>query len=88
MIKLVSVEFFIGCGCCSAHWLPGMGVGYKKKTVLHSVREVIVEFVFRKLKVVRKRWEGGGALILKTQPWWFSQFQVCSGSVAVQQVLS
>ena len=40
VIKLMVVGFSIGCGCYSGQWVPGMGVKYKKKTVLHSFREL------------------------------------------------
>ena len=48
------VGFFIGGRCYPEKWVPGMGLGYKEKTALHSFREVVVEFVFRKLKLVRE----------------------------------
>ena len=57
MIKLKVVGFFIECGCYSGQWVPGMGVGYEKKTVLHSFRKGNIEFVFRKLKLVCERCE-------------------------------
>ena len=47
-----------------------LGVGYEKKTVLHCFREMVLEFVFRALKLVCERWEWGSALWLKSQPWW------------------
>ena len=47
-----------------------MGVGHEKKIVLHSFREVVVEFVFKKLKLICERWECDSALRLKSQPWW------------------
>ena len=37
--------------------LWAMGVGYEKKTVLHSFREVVIKFVFKKLKLVCESWE-------------------------------
>ena len=38
MIKLMMIGFFIECGCYLEQWVPEMGVGYEKKTVLHSSR--------------------------------------------------
>ena len=58
--------------------MPEMCEGYEKKTVLHSFREVVVKFVFRKLKLIYERRDWGNALKLKPQPcvavlglqWW------------------
>ena len=54
MIKLMVVGYFIGCGCYSGQLVPAIGVGFEKKTVLRSLREVVVEFVFRNLKLICK----------------------------------
>lgn len=47
-----------------------MGVRFDKKTSLYTFREAVVEFVFKKLKLIYKEWEQGSALGLKCQPWW------------------
>ena len=52
VIKLMVVGYFIGCGCYSGQLVPAIGVGFEKKTVLRSFREVVVEFVFRNLKLI------------------------------------
>ena len=44
-----------------------MGVGYEEKTVLHSFKEVVVEFEFKNLKLVCERWELRSVLRLKSQ---------------------
>ena len=61
----MAVGYFIGCSCYFGQWLPKMGVEYGNKTVLHSFREVVIEFVFKKLKQVCERWEWGCELKLK-----------------------
>ena len=33
MIKLMVVEYFIGCGCYSGQLVPAIGVRFEKKTV-------------------------------------------------------
>ena len=71
IIKLMVVCFSpTGGRCYSGQWIPGIAVGYEKKTILHSLREVVVQFVFRKLKLVCERWEWVSALRLKSKPWW------------------
>ena len=56
----------------------GMGVGYEKKTILHSFKKVAVEFAFCEW------WEYGTALKLKSQPWCVTipgvQWQNCSAT--------
>ena len=64
-----------------------MGVGYEKKTVLHSLREVVTEFVFKEMKLNCECWKWGSALRLKSQPNRL-QFWACSGRIPVQQVFS
>ena len=41
-------------------------MGYEKKTVLHSFREVVAEFVFKEMKLTCKCWKWGSALRLKS----------------------
>ena len=48
--------------------LGAIGAGYEKKTVLYSFREVVVDFVFRKLELACGHWRLGGASRLKSQP--------------------
>ena len=88
MIKLMMVSFCpIGVRYYSGEQVPGVGVGYEKKTVLHSFREVVAEFVFKEMKLTCKCWKWGSALRLKSQPN-RSQFWACSGRIPVQQVFN
>ena len=57
----------IGVGCYSGKWIPGVGVGYDKKIVLHSFTKVIVELVFRILKLACEPWKWGSAFRLKNK---------------------
>ena len=43
------------------HWeqmlLWTMDVGYEKKTIFHSFKEVVIEFVPCKMRLICERWE-------------------------------
>ena len=69
VIRLMVVGFVIGCGCNSGHWMPGMGVGMRRKLFCTSSGRWWSN-LFRKLKLVCECWKWGSVLKLKTQPWW------------------